>query len=122
MNAARSTTSRSAIVALLATLAFASVAACGEDGQATGSTCPPGSTLTYASFGQAFMQRNCLSCHTNQQSPTLTTQAAIQANKADIDRVAAAGPNGVNTVMPQGGSVSEDDRRKLGEWLACGAP
>lgn len=40
----------------------------------------------------------------------------------DIDRAAAAGPNTTNTFMPERASVSTAERRKLGEWQACGAP
>lgn len=104
---------------LLANLA----AACSSDsGQATGSTCPVDSTLTYENFGQAFMTSYCLSCHTNREQPMLTTLSAIQAHIDDIDRVAAAGPDATNTVMPEDGSVPAAERQKLGEWLACGAP
>src|SRR5215207_10069989 len=39
-------------------LTLLALAGCGEGlGDATGSTCPPDSTLTYQSFGQAFMAR-----------------------------------------------------------------
>ena len=99
--------------------------ACGAGpGDATGSTCPSDSTLTYANFGQAFMQTNCLSCHRagGPESPTLSTLAQVQSNIDIIDRSAAAGPKAVNTYMPDGQSVAEAERRKLGEWLACGAP
>jgi argininosuccinate lyase len=91
-------------------------------GSATGSTCPAGSTLTYANFGQAFISTNCLSCHGSRQSPILATQSAIQAASTQIDRMAAAGPDAVNTAMPPNGSVSTSDRLNLGQWLACGAP
>lgn len=99
--------------------------ACGENlGDATGSTCPEGSTLTYANFGQAFVQNNCSSCHgaSGPESPALTTLEQVQSNIDDIDRAAAAGPNATNTFMPEGMSVATEERRKLGEWLACGAP
>jgi hypothetical protein len=98
-------------------------AACGggSGGSSTGSTCPNGSTLTFANFGQAFIQNNCIGCHSN-RSPVLTTQADVQAARSDIDRVAAAGPDATNTSMPQDHAVSTDQRLKLGEWLACGAP
>jgi hypothetical protein len=98
---------------------------CGSGpGDSTGSTCPTDSTLTYATFGQAFMTDQCLSCHRagGPETPTLSTLAQIRANKDTIDRAAAAGPNAVNTYMPEGRSVAEAERRKLGEWLACGAP
>jgi hypothetical protein len=104
---------------------FLGPVACGGGeglGEATGSTCPSDSTLTYATFGQAFFQGHCLSCHTRTESPTLSTLEQIRANSSKIDRAAAAGPNAVNTYMPETGSVSEAERRQLGEWLACGAP
>jgi mono/diheme cytochrome c family protein len=101
------------------------IAACGDGpGDATGSTCPRASTLTYASFGQAFFQANCISCHgaNGPEGPALTTLEAIRTNSDAIDRSAAAGPNAVNTYMPEGASVADAERRQLGEWLACGAP
>ncbi len=107
-------------------LAAAGVTACGGDdlGDSTGSTCPDDSTLSYANFGQAFMQSHCLACHSSggPESPKLDTLEQIRANSSNIDKAAAAGPNGVNTYMPEGASVDEAERRKLGEWLACGAP
>ena len=92
---------------------------CGSGpGDSTGSTCPTGSTLTYATFGQPFVAKYCLSCHRagGPQNPTLSTLDQIRSNKDVIDRAAAAGPKAVNTYMP------EAERRQLGEWLACGAP
>jgi uncharacterized membrane protein len=70
------------------------------------------------------MQSHCLACHSaaGPESPKLDTLAQVQAAAGDIDRSAAAGPTTVNTYMPEGASVDEAERRKLGEWLACGAP
>lgn len=99
--------------------------ACGSGlGDPTGSTCPTTSTLTYANFGEAFMQDHCLACHSahGPESPKFDSIAEIRAASGDIDRAAAAGPSAVNTYMPDGSSVDEAERRKLGEWLACGAP
>lgn len=113
-------------LALALTLALsAAVSACGSGpGEATGSTCPSDSTLTFANFGQGFVQQYCVACHgaSGPQSPSLSSLQQIQAYRDDIDRSAAAGPNAVNTYMPDGSSVPEAERRKLGEWLACGAP
>ena len=106
-------------------LLSAGLTACGSGpGDATGSTCPSDSSLTYANFGQAFFQANCLACHgpNGPKSPALDTVARIRANKDNVDRSAAAGPNALNTYMPESASVAEAERRKLGEWLACGAP
>lgn len=111
------------LVSLL--LVTAGLGACGSGpGDATGSTCPQGSTLTYENFGQDFMKQHCLACHAagGPESPKFDTLDQIKAAAGDIDRSAAAGPNAVNTYMPDGSSVPEADRRKLGEWLACGAP
>jgi hypothetical protein len=103
-------------------VALGITAGCKSEGKATGSTCPPGSTLTYASFGQAFMDAHCTSCHSGKEDPSLTTQAQIKSNIAAIDRTSAAGPSATNTLMPEDADVSVEDRKKLGEWLACGAP
>ena len=77
-------------------LAAAGLGACGSGpGDSTGSTCPTGSTLTYANFGQAFMQQHCLSCHSSAgpESPKFDTIEQIRAKAGDIDKSAAAGPN-----------------------------
>lgn len=111
------------VIPLLIALACA---ACGGEGlgDPTGSTCPDDSTLTYTTFGEQFFSSNCLRCHgsTGPESPKLDTVEQIRANAGSIDRAAAAGPNAVNDFMPEGGTVAESERRKLGEWLACDAP
>jgi mono/diheme cytochrome c family protein len=111
---------------LLCCFASAGLAACGGGGpgDATGSTCPSTQTLTYDNFGKQFFQSHCLACHAagGPESPKFDTVEQIRASASDIDRSAAAGPNTVNTYMPDGSSVDEAERRKLGEWLACGAP
>lgn len=110
--------------AVLGLACSALLPACGQNslGDATGSTCPSNSTLTYDNFGKAFFDKNCNSCHGVTQGPSFGTQADIQANATDIDRAAASGPKTTNTYMPEDGDVATADRAKLGEWLACGAP
>jgi hypothetical protein len=116
---------RTFVVVALAMLAVSS--ACSADpevktlGDPTASVCPTESTLTWANFGQLFVERNCARCH-DQEKPRLVTQADVQANLALVDRAAAAGPEAVNTYMPEDEGVPESERRALGEWLACGAP
>jgi uncharacterized membrane protein len=99
----------------------------------TGSVCAPGSTSTYDSFGRAFFDGYCASCHAATvvggarlgapSSATYDDVASIRASAAEIDRRAAAGPDAVNTDMPRGEPRPvEGERRQLGEWLACGAP
>jgi len=109
-----------------------------ELGSPTGSTCPPTSTLTYASFGQGFMDAYCTSCHSSAAESrhgapngvNFDTQAAIGNAADEIDRAAAAGPEATNTIMPPLSAVpdvvaaapSDPERQQLAEWLACGAP
>lgn len=106
-----------------------------DTGEPSGTSCPPDSTLSYETFGQAFMAQYCTRCHSSSLAGAarngapsdhdFDTLEAIRAVGADhIDRAAAAGPAGVNTVMPPAGNPqpSEEERRLLGEWLACGMP
>ena len=79
------------------------------------------------------MTQYCTSCHDSARTgaarndaPTshnYDTVAGVRQHRADIDSHAAAGPNAVNTLMPnQSPRPTEEQRRQLGEWLACGAP
>jgi cytochrome c5 len=103
-----------------------------EVGDATGATCPQGSTLSYDNFGKEFFASYCLSCHSSALSGAAARSGApndhnfdtlqgIQANIDHIDELTAAGPNATNTAMPPGGGPTLEERTKLGEWLACGA-
>ena len=113
-----------ASLAIATIVASVSAIACqkGTKGQATGASCPPASTLTYTNFGQPFMDKYCLSCHAGVDSPTLTTQVQIKAEIKGILETTASGPTGTNDSMPEDQDVPLDERTKLGEWLACGAP
>jgi hypothetical protein len=110
---------------VVATLGLAVVSACSVDeeglGDPTRSECPSDSTLTWATFGQMFIEDNCARCH-DSESPRIVTQVDVQANLDLIDRAAAAGPDATNTYMPEDRDLSTSDRKNLGEWLACGAP
>lgn len=94
----------------------------GTKGLETGATCAPSSTLTYESFGQGFMDKYCISCHAGKERPDLSSVAAIRRESAEIMSTTAAGPSGTNTNMPEDSEPTLDERTKLGEWLACGAP
>ena len=79
-------------------------------------SCPSGSTLTYANFGEELIAMHCLSCH-DREKPVLTTQAQIR------DHVPAILDQAVYTdAMPEKAGMPLAEREKLGEWLACGAP
>ena len=80
-------------------------------------TCPPDSTLTYDNFGESFIADNCLSCHTKNDQPHLTSVDAVRSHAAKIISAAVT-----STSMPRGSNMTDDERSMLGEWLTCGAP
>jgi uncharacterized membrane protein len=117
---------------LLALATAIALAACGssDEGGPTGSTCPEDSTLSYESFGQEFMDAYCTRCHASDLTGDdrngaplnhdFDTKAGILAVADHIDEQAAAGPDNVNTAMPpRAPKPTEEERRQLGEWLAC---
>ncbi len=112
--------------------ALLTLVGCGG-GKPTGATCPTGSTVTYTNFGQTFMSSYCLRCHNEavtgsarKGAPTdvnFNTLDEIKAKSKDIDENAGASASVTNTEMPpDGDKPTLDDRKKLAEWLACGAP
>ena len=122
--------------ALAAGLALAA-AGCSDPpplfGPPTQSECPPGSTLTWDSFGRAFMEDHCTGCHhselrgeARQGAPSFhdfDTVYGVRAVDDHVDETTASGPAATNTSMPpDGAKPTLDERGRLGEWLACGAP
>lgn len=103
-------------------------------GPPTEATCPPaGSTLTYANFGQPFMETYCTRCHASDRTgddrhgaPSFhdfDTLPGIRAVSDHIDMTSASGPAATNTSMPPDGmKPSLAERQMLGEWIACGMP
>lgn len=126
-------------ILIAATLLFAgSISACSSDsnshseseGTATQSTCPLESAPTYDSFGREFMEAYCTRCHSSALSGTARNDAPVGhdfdtlegviAVAEHIDEYAAAGPAGTNTAMPPSAPApTDEERRRLGEWLAC---
>jgi uncharacterized membrane protein len=106
----------------------------GRTSESTGASCPSNSTLTYEGWASGFFESYCTGCHsTTRTSQTERRGAPIGANwddldairefAADIDAVAASGPKATNRIMPPSAPApSDEERRMLGEWLACGAP
>ena len=99
-------------------------------GPESGATCPEGSTLTYDNFGKKFFSDYCLSCHSSKVTGNarmgapddhdFDTVAEIDLMAEHIDQTAAFGPDSENDAMPFSGSKpTDDERKKLGEWLAC---
>lgn len=90
--------------------------------------CPPqGTTLTYGNFGAPFMESYCQSCHGSQSIDRrgapgefiFDSVEQLQRHRARIFVRSAA----TNNSMPPGpDDPSEEERKQLAEWLACGAP
>lgn len=102
-------------------------------GPPTGATCPPDSTLTYETFAMPFMTRYCTKCHSSDLvgdqrhgAPSFhdfDTRFGIKAVADHIDETTAAGPEATNEGMPpESPYPTLEERRALGEWLACGLP
>jgi hypothetical protein len=104
------------------------------DGEPTGNTCPPGGTsLTAQNFGQPFFQSYCARCHSSTLSGPQRNGApagldwdsleAVRTHAEEINEEAGVTGGNVNTSMPPSDPrPSAEDRRKLAEWLSCGAP
>jgi hypothetical protein len=92
----------------------------------SGAACPTGSTLTYDSFGKAFFTSYCLRCHGAFSLGDMVSFASIDNIRAAsriIDGRAGFGPKAMNESMPPSDpKPTDDERTKLAEWLACGAP
>jgi hypothetical protein len=123
--------------ALACALALALAAAGCSDpplfGPPTQSECPPGSTLTWDTFGRQFMEDYCTRCHHSalrgeaRMGATsfhdFDTVSGVRAVKLHIDETTASGPAATNASMPPGDpGPTLEERRRLGEWLACDVP
>lgn len=98
----------------------------------TGARCPSTTPPTYASFGRAFFASYCTGCHSagardrHGAPPEIDfdSEADVRRHAHAIDAEAAAGPDAINTDMPDmSGPVHVPptlaERRALGELLAC---
>ena len=116
------------VLALLASASCSSNDASSESqAKPTRAECPSGSSLTYDGFGREFFQQYCLACHSSTGTVSgghaFDTVLEIREAGSHIDEYAAAGPDATNRVMPpQAPRPSDEERLRLGEWIACGAP
>lgn len=109
----------SRFASLLALALLASLAACDDSTGivAADIACPTPQTLTYANYGQAVIEAECLDCHATKERPFLDTQARVQQNANKIIEEAV-----YHSAMPEDGSMTNAERIQLGQWLTCGAP
>lgn len=105
-----------------------------EHQAASGAVCPASGAPTARDFGQGFLETYCLSCHgvgvtgpSRGGAPTdlnFDTLEDVRRWAEEIDQHSAAGPHSTNTAMPPADQPlpTLEERLRLGEWLACGAP
>ncbi len=116
---------------------LAALAGCEDElplfGPPTESVCPPASTLTYENFGKPFMEAYCTDCHSSELTGAdrhgapsfhdFDTVFGIRAVSEHVDETTAIGPAAANRSMPpRGDRPTDDERRLLGEWIACEMP
>jgi hypothetical protein len=97
--------------------------------------CPKDSPLTFRSFGDGFLRTWCTGCHSSALAADERQGAPDDVNfdrgalyrphaQAVYERaVLEAAKHGASaSPMPPAGGVTEADRRRLAEWIACGSP
>ncbi len=126
---------REAVLAVSATVAV-TLGACGNDRGLQGGDDtwdPPdedackAAFLDYDNFGAPFVVNWCRGCHSSSVPAGMRQQAPLDINFDDADavrmwgeRIAVRAASAAPTMPPAGGP-SEEERRLLVEWIACGA-
>ncbi len=93
-----------------------------------GRACPPDNTTTYANTGAPILISWCVSCHSSHVPANQRQGATMGVNFDTVEGIseqllriyARAGDD--NDTMPPVDSLSADERQRLGDWIACGAP
>jgi uncharacterized membrane protein len=115
------------VLVLAAAIIAAAASACSSGDTIDTHPCPTGgTTLTYASFGQPFLDQWCERCHAasapsrNGAPPNVTFDTHDDVLKWR-DRIFARAADH-NSSMPPGPDGPPDaDRQRLADWLSCGA-
>ena len=108
------------------------LAACGSDpansSPPQASDCPPDSILTWQSFAEPFLLNHCTGCHSSQLPEGARAEAPLgvdfdthEKTRSWLERIASRSA-GMNATMPPTDTVADEDRDRLAEWIACGAP
>jgi cytochrome c5 len=85
-------------------------------------------TLTYESFGKAFVGKFCIACHSGTMASSalggvsLDSLPNIVKNKMYLKKVTAPRTDGIESRMPKGGNpdLTNQGRAKFGAWIDCG--
>ncbi|MBL8973019.1 MAG: hypothetical protein JNK56_20700 [Myxococcales bacterium] len=90
--------------------------------------CPADSILSSENFGAPFMLTYCNGCHSKGLAADERADAPLGMNFDTLADVRTHAPRiwlraaDHNASMPPYGAPAQDERTRLGEWLACGAP
>lgn len=85
--------------------------------------CPPGgTTLTYENFGRDFFDRQCVSCHGGANAYSSRSFTTVESIRTSRERIFVNSAGGNVTMPPGPDDPPLEEREKLAEWLACGAP
>lgn len=98
-----------------------------DAGAPRASECPSESPLRYENFGRAFFLSWCTGCHSSELSENSRQGAPPSIHFDDLASIRAHDKRIIelavhNRAMPPAGGPSEEQRKLLDEWLACGAP
>jgi hypothetical protein len=93
-----------------------------------GRECPPDNTTTYTNTGGPILISWCITCHSSHVPADQRQRATVGVNFDTVNGIneqllriyARAGDD--NKTMPPVDSLTADERRRLGDWIACGAP
>jgi uncharacterized membrane protein len=97
---------------------------CAQDVAVDTGFCAEAPIATYSSFGAAFLQENCQSCHAstapnrNGAPENMHFDDELQASEHYAQILSSAGSE--TPSMPPRGGVSDEDRSMLQYWLICG--
>ncbi|HEY5945406.1 MAG TPA: hypothetical protein VIV40_07940 [Kofleriaceae bacterium] len=84
------------------------------------------SYLDYNNFGAPFVINWCRGCHSSAVPMNMRQKAPLDANFDTLEQVQmwseriAMRATGTSPNMPPAGGPSDDERKLLAEWLACG--
>ncbi len=99
--------------------------ACAGTPDDTAGACDRDPPLTWANFGQGWMDKHCTGCHSSLLRADQRNGAPVQVDLDTWEDAVAWGPRiaarslGKEATMPPGGGPSEEERRLLAEWLEC---
>lgn len=90
--------------------------------------CPSeGTALTYENFGKGFIDAYCQSCHGSNADDRLGAPGEYIFDTAEqvqkhADRIFARSAADNDSMPPGPEDPPAEERERLAEWLACGAP